>query len=425
METGPDSPYQFQTDSPKPGEDELNTSKEEQEIEKIKKEMEQSKKTIEQLEKEQEMLLNLEKERDRLNSIVDGADKEPPVREMEEGEISDSDEEIVLSDGNESDFSPESPQAEPNETLSTKPESIIPLDRLESDGEASSTDDEVEILEETPAGTKPKEFRKYWEDFEGEGEEAESKEKKSGPKVSFPTKVPVKEKTPNEDFWKAALLNIEEKIETELESSLFQRRKDLANEESVELFTRRSDLSKDVSEGISARKPSPENVGSRRSSVEINSVISRLTSGTRRSSEEDIRAGLFSDKVKETLAKALQSIREKETPKPPEPPILSETKALTIPVPVPVETEKEKPVFQMDPSWTLPSRPANQPTQAQGVLSAFIGVPPTPAVTEPSSGPAPAPVPSAAAAAAAPNTNFWGTVLKVSFYTRFTSSLEN
>ena len=69
------------------------------EIQRIRQEMEVSKKTLEQLEKEQIMLKNLEKERDRLNLIVGSEEaSQQPAREMEEGEISDSEEEVIISE---------------------------------------------------------------------------------------------------------------------------------------------------------------------------------------------------------------------------------------------------------------------------------------------------------------------------------------
>jgi len=121
---------------------------------------EQNKKTCEQLQKEQQMLANLEKERDRLNAIVedvggeDGGDDE-----LEEGELSDSDDDNDQVQVCE-DESPESPEGDP-EIVEIHPEQI-PLEREESD-EGEASDDEIEIVHE-----RPKEFKKYWEDFDEE-----------------------------------------------------------------------------------------------------------------------------------------------------------------------------------------------------------------------------------------------------------------
>jgi hypothetical protein len=123
-------------------------------------------KTAEQLEKEHEMLANLERERDRLNAIVEESDKEPTVDEedeLEEGELTDSTE-----DENEEaeaceDESPLSPDGTPDMNDDDDAPEEIPLNRLESDGEASE-DSDVEVVHHQ----KDKEFRKYWEDFEEE-----------------------------------------------------------------------------------------------------------------------------------------------------------------------------------------------------------------------------------------------------------------
>ena len=285
--------------------------------------MEQSKKTLDQLEKEKEMLQNLEKERDRLNSIREESGATQAVRrELEEGELSDSDEEIVLSDGKDSDFSPESPQCDPGENdTSSNPQSIIPLERIDTDGEARSTDgeakssdDEVEILAEKE---KPKEFRKYWEDFEEDNESTEDEENENVEELQEEnvkksdnlkdmkneakiTRVNPEKETPNENFWKAALLDIEKKVE---DHDLFQRREDLnLMEETSKFFSRRTDILEEED------NHSYEN-SSERSSVDQDSM---KKSGQYQNppAKQELIPG-FENSVKETLTKALQLIREK------------------------------------------------------------------------------------------------------------------
>ena len=284
--------------------------------------MEQSKKTLDQLEKEKEMLQNLEKERDRLNSIREESGAIQSVRrELEEGELSDSDEEIVLSDGKDSDFSPESPQCDVGENeTSSNPQSIIPLERIDTDGEARSTDgeakssdDEVEILAEKE---KPKEFRKYWEDFDEDNESTEDEENEKVEELQEEnvkksdnlkdanneekiTRVNLEKETPNENFWKAALLDIEKKVE---DHNLFQRREDLnLMEETSKFFSRRTDILEEDD------NHSYENSSERSS---FDQVLINKSGQYQNPTKPELIPG-YENSVKETLTKALQIIREK------------------------------------------------------------------------------------------------------------------
>ena len=137
---------------------------------------------------------------------------------MEEGEISDTDtEEVIISEDGEvdSDFSPESPQGDLVEEEPTNEVAAIPLERLEEEeggdegAMSSSDDDEVEILEES----KPKQFKKYWEDFEDEVVDSDDKESVGSADEGEVDKTDdekgeevLSKETPNANFWKSALV---------------------------------------------------------------------------------------------------------------------------------------------------------------------------------------------------------------------------
>ena len=74
-------------------------------------------------------------------------------------------------------------------------------------------------LQETK-GKQTKGLRKYWEDFEDEDKPEEN------PEDNQQLTTGRKTKTPNENFWKAALTSLGAKLEEE-EPSLFKRREDL------------------------------------------------------------------------------------------------------------------------------------------------------------------------------------------------------
>ena len=137
---------------------------------------------------------------------------------MEEGEISDTDtEEVIISEDGEvdSDFSPESPQGDLVEEEPTNEVTAIPLEQLEEEeggdegAMSSSDDDEVEILEEI----KPKQFKKYWEDFEDEVVDSDDKESVGSADEGEVDKTDdekgeevLSKETPNANFWKSALV---------------------------------------------------------------------------------------------------------------------------------------------------------------------------------------------------------------------------
>ena len=191
-----------------------------------------------------------------------------------------------------SDYSPESPTPQCND-LQSKPtlvQSIIPLDRLESEGEANTTsdDDDIKIIEEVSGKKKKtKVFRKYWEDFEDEAENSALDDKSAEVEVS----IKMKQVAPNENFWKTALAN---KEEDEEDRPLFSRREDLTSEP---LFRRRSS------------SPTDEIWTRRQSGDASHNSVNTVTEEPPFLANDPITKS----KVQDALTIALQKIRKRDT----------------------------------------------------------------------------------------------------------------